>query len=80
MEFESLICAYEFDGQGNFKEVDEQVLTQSPPPQGFQWLHFNRQSVQTGEWITQSSGIDDHIATALLAEETRPRCTPYGDG
>lgn len=80
MEPESLICAYEFDGQGNFKEIDDRPLTQPPPPQGFQWLHFDRQSAQTGDWITQSSGIDDHIAVALLAEETRPRCTPYGDG
>ncbi len=80
MEPESLICAYEFDGQGNFEEIDDRALTQPRPSQGFQWLHFDRQSAQTGAWITQSSGIDDHIATALLAEETRPRCTPYGDG
>lgn len=79
-ELESLICAYEFDGSGKFLELDTEAFDRSPPSTGFLWLHLNRQSPHTDEWIRASSEIDGHICDALLAEDTRPRCTPYGDG
>lgn len=80
MASQSLVCAYEFDGTGNYKEVDIAALDQVPPTQGFMWLHFDRHSPETDDWIRNSAGLDEHISAALLAEETRPRCTPYETG
>lgn len=76
----SLICAYIFDGRGGYRELGSEAFTTDIPEEGFLWLHLDRHASETDRWIRRESNIDVHITDALLAEETRPRCTPYGDG
>ncbi|WP_158221921.1 zinc transporter ZntB [Actibacterium pelagium] len=35
---------------------------------------------KAGSRLRTEIGLDDLVVTALLAEETRPRCTPHGEG
>jgi len=78
-ESEGLICSYIFDGRGDASEIGASGLTTEPPQVGFLWLHFDRQSDSAVEWLRESN-IDQLVVDALLAEETRPRCTLYADG
>jgi len=48
------------------------------PP--FVWVHLHRGDPQTRPWLENESGLDPVLVTALLAEDTRPRCTVHGDG
>lgn len=46
----------------------------------FIWIHINRHDSLAVTWLEQASDLDPIIVDALLAEETRPRCTRLGDG
>ena len=77
---EGLICGYLFDGDGAATELGPNSFTHPIPSLGFLWLHLDREAKRTADWLRGESGIDAHIVDALLAEDTRPRCTAYGDG
>lgn len=44
------------------------------------WMHLDRSSERAREWLRSRSGLDSLVVDALLAEETRPRVAPFGDG
>jgi zinc transporter len=44
------------------------------------WMHLDRASDRAREWLRSRSGLDPLVVEALLAEETRPRVAPFGDG
>ncbi|EBA06234.1 zinc transporter ZntB [Sagittula stellata] len=45
------------------------------------WVHLRAQHADTPAWIVENlSYLDPTIIDALVAEETRPRVTPVGDG
>ncbi len=46
---------------------------------GYVWLHVNVAKPGTRDWL-ESAGLDGLVLRALLAPETRPRCTLNGDG
>ena len=48
-------------------------------PGGFRWRHFDL-SQDEGRAGLQAVGLDGMVHRALVAEETRPRCTVHGDG
>lgn len=50
------------------------------PEDGFLWVHLDRAGQRTEPWLTSESGLERPVIEALLAEETRPRATPLGDG
>lgn len=71
-------CAFFFDGKGHATEID---ITESQliPKQGFTWAHLVQSDPQTADWMATTK-LPPIILAALTAEETRPRCTPHGDG
>lgn len=44
------------------------------------WMHLDRASDRARDWLRSSSGLDPLVVDALLADETRPRVAPFGDG
>lgn len=45
------------------------------------WAHLDALDLGAGDWIQRNLPyLDPHAVDALLAEETRPRATPIGDG
>ena len=50
-----------------------------PSATGFTWVHLQRDDPRTLQWLA-ASGLDPFVHDALMADETRPRCTFHGDG
>ncbi|WP_299848235.1 zinc transporter ZntB [uncultured Roseovarius sp.] len=46
---------------------------------GYVWLHVDTAREGARTWL-EAAGLDPLILRALLAPETRPRCTSHGDG
>lgn len=76
---DGLICAYRLDGKGGAEALDWTTL---PHPDNAEntWLHFDINSERARTWLREESGIPAVAADSLLYEETRPRCSPLGDG
>lgn len=79
---EAFLFGFDFPVSGGVKKIDWQQAkpTAASPSEGWRWLHFNRLSNETREWLEDSSGLDETVITALLQSETRPRCAAYEDG
>jgi zinc transporter len=79
---EAFIFGFEFPVEGPVKKVDWQQAkaTAACPTSGWRWLHFNRLSEETRDWLESSSGLDETVIAALLQAETRPRCVAHDDG
>lgn len=50
------------------------------PEDTFDWVHIHHTSDADTSWLRDRSCLDPVIIRALLAPETRPRCTAYRDG
>ena len=80
---------YRLDGAGGGEEtqldaVRDELLPSKVPAshshgEPFIWVHVRREDTECRP-ILQQAGLDDFVVQALLAEETRPRCTVHGDG
>jgi zinc transporter len=77
---DSLICAYILDGQGGGRDVWWPDVDTWKPEAGVLWLHLDHSSPKSQEWLRKFSGLDPLVVEALLAEDTRPRCSEIGDG
>jgi zinc transporter len=79
---EAFIFGFDFPADGVVEKVDWKKVkpTAACPGSGWRWLHFNRLSTETREWLEESSDLDETVITALLQSETRPRCAAYEDG
>lgn len=79
---EAFIFGFDFLPDGGIGRVDWDRIkpTAACPTLGWRWLHFNRLSPETREWLEESSDLDEAVISALLQTETRPRCAPYEDG
>ena len=50
------------------------------PGDGVLWLHLDYSDPEMTRWVREDSGVDDVVAEAILAPETRPRCLVHGNG
>ena len=50
------------------------------PADGVLWVHLDYKEPDVQSWIREHSGVDELVAEALLAEETRPRAVSVDDG
>lgn len=50
------------------------------PGDGVLWLHLDYSDPEMARWVREGSGVDDVVAEAILAPETRPRCLVHGNG
>jgi zinc transporter len=79
---EAFIFGFEFPADGPIRKVDwhNAKATAACPAAGWRWLHFNRLSEETRDWLETSSGLDETVIAALLQAETRPRCVAHDEG
>jgi len=75
-----LIAAYVLDGKGGGRIIGSEGFNQWTRTQGVLWAHFDLRGADTVQWLTRHSGLDPLVVEALLAEETRPRSSPIGEG
>lgn len=76
-----LICAYRVDSSGGATALGwDDLAGAAPEAGGYIWAHLDRHSEDAVRWLRDDSGVDPLVQDALLAEETRPRCTPVGAG
>lgn len=75
---EGLIAAYLLDGKGGGTPMDWEQITRWQPGDGLMWVHLDYTRAESREWLERNSGLEAIAAEALLAEETRPRCTLIG--
>ncbi len=77
---DGLIAAYILDGKGGGKKIGWSELEQLTEPDGVVWVHLDYSVPKVQEWILKKCRLDEVVAEALLAEETRPRITSFDDG
>lgn len=77
---EALITAYSVKPDGKYDKLDWNELDTQPVGDGYVWIHLSRGTETTRKWLFSKSGLDPIVCDALLADETRPRCTPFGKG
>ncbi len=79
-ESDGLICAYELNetGGGTLSEKwDALPSADSGKPV---WIHLDRGGDRTAAWLRNDSSLRPLIQEALVADESRPRCTAYDEG
>lgn len=79
-EDKGLRFALSLDGQGSGRPLDWSTLANWTAESGTLWVHLNREQEQVHRWLRGQSGLSRHACDALLAEETRPRCTALPGG
>lgn len=84
------VLCFAMDGKGAAEAASLDALTLSDgvlktesrgkarPP--FVWVHLWREDARTIRWLESESGLDSFLQSALLADDTRPRCTLHGGG
>jgi len=79
-EMPGLLHACRLDGTGGATKLDWEAVQEWQPADGVLWLHFDYTDASVRAWLAAGSGVDDFIAEALSAEDTRPRAAAVGDG
>ncbi|PWE16953.1 zinc transporter ZntB [Marinicauda salina] len=84
------VSVFRLDGRGAAEtlEADHLFLPEHREPKpaaegpgdAFMWAHLNRDERTALNWLKEHSGLDGYVQQALLADDTRPRCTVHGDG
>ena len=80
MDNDGLIAAYLFDGTGRGSIYSWDDIANWQADSGPLWVHLNRDSSIAQRWLQQHSGLEPLVVESLLAENTRPRCAPVGNG
>ena len=78
---EPLLFAYQFDGHGGGEALATAQLNERQSSDGVIWGHLDAAHKAARNWLqNQFPQLDPLVHDALLADETRPRLTPYDDG
>ena len=77
---EGLVCAYRFDGTGGGEVLPEWPSSGDTETGKVIWVHMERDDPGTREWLREKSGLRPLAQEALLADDTRPRCTSLDEG
>jgi len=76
---DGLLYAFILDGKGGGRAVRWPEIEAWTPDQGVLWVHLDRRTQQTVEWLRKKSGIDPVIRETLLQAEVRPRVLTIGE-
>ena len=77
---DGLIKAFLLDGKGGGKILDWNGIRHWLPEQGALWVHLDFTNPAVQHWLEHESALDEIVAEALIADETRPRCDFVADG
>lgn len=74
------LAAFVLDGAGGADRIEPggRPLADLMPGAGFVWVIVDLSAHAGKSWL-EASGLDPIAVSALMAEETRPRCTLHGD-
>lgn len=75
-----LVTACLLNGQGGARQMDWEMISRWVPEDGVLWVHLNRDSTDSQDWLRESSGLTPLVVESLLAESTRPRCAQMDEG
>ncbi len=75
-----LVAAYALDGVGGGTELGWEEMRAWKDEGGFLWSHLDLTHPAAQHWIKEESGVDEVVAEALLADETRPRVSMMKNG
>ncbi|MFD3191452.1 zinc transporter ZntB [Sedimentitalea sp. HM32M-2] len=76
------VVTFVFDGQGGGQSIASEDFAQlgtADLPSGFAWQHLRREAGRT-PGLLHACALDPFVTEALIAQDTRPRCTVHGDG
>jgi zinc transporter len=62
------------------RTLDPRQFHDLQPGSGVVWLHLDYSDPEMARWVREESGVDEVVAEAILAPETRPRSLVHGDG
>ncbi len=79
-ENDGLIGAMLLDGAGGGHDIGWDGIRAWQPDHQLLWVHLDYTAPASQRWVREESGLDEVIAEALLAEETRPRSLLLKDG
>ncbi len=68
-----LVAAYMLDGHGGGRPIDWPQIRAWQPGSGTLWVHLDYGSESARNWLLEHSGLEETVAQALIADETRPR-------
>jgi zinc transporter len=77
---DGLINAFRLDGNGGGTALTWETLPVGADAAKGTWVHLNLEAERGRAWLKTDSGLPPIVAEALTYEETRPRCTAFGDG
>ena len=76
-----VLFSYSLDGLGGGAALRDGAVSRLLRDDRLAWAHLNAEHPETAIWLRREVGyLDDFIVTALLADETRPRVLPVGEG
>ena len=76
-----VLFAYSLNGSGGGAALDDGAISRFLKDHQLAWAHLNADHPDTAAWLRREVGyLDDFVVSALLADETRPRILPLGEG
>lgn len=76
-----ILRALHINGDGTAKPLTGGALSEGLRSNDLAWVHLDANHAATKPWLeAELSYLDPFIVYALLEDETRPRCSPIGDG
>ena len=64
----------------NFRSLNWSEVRAWKPEQGLLWVHLDGGAEESRQWVMTNRHLPSIVPPALLADETRPRCSTIGDG
>jgi len=76
-----VLCAYAINESGKNLPLEGDAIAKKLQAKELGWVHLDAANPETKVWLKENvSYLDDIILDALLAKETRPRISEYGNG
>ncbi|MCB1772062.1 MAG: zinc transporter ZntB [Gammaproteobacteria bacterium] len=77
---DGLVASFRLDGDGRGIPLTWDEIRAWTKASGTLWVHLHRGAEAAQSWLREDSGLDALVVESLLAESTRPRCAPIGEG
>ena len=77
---DGLVAAYTLNGEGGGKSLNWDEVHSWKSDTDFLWIHLDLSHPRAQQWVNNESGVDEVVAEALLADETRPRSSVMKEG
>jgi zinc transporter len=76
----SLLAAYLLDGEGGGTPIEADAIPTAIPAKGTLWLHLDYSQAGAADFLDTLQGLPAHVTDSLVADDTRPRSDPLGQG